>query len=114
MRASDRILESSVTLTKNLRSREEEDKVSSCALIQAMAKACQVSGTLDSGLTESEVPYESETHFTEEQELEQLIHGHLCCKIYPFSGGKILVICPNETLEFFFSNFIWHLLPLMM
>ncbi|CAD5317819.1 unnamed protein product [Arabidopsis thaliana] len=86
MRASDRILESSVTLTKNLRSREEEDKVSSCALIQAMAKACQVSGTLDSGLTESEVPYESETHFTEEQELEQLINGHLCCKIYPFSG----------------------------
>jgi hypothetical protein len=51
-----------------------------------MAKACQVSGTLDSGLTESEVPYESETHFTEEQELEQLINGHLCCKIYPFSG----------------------------
>nr|AAM61440.1 unknown [Arabidopsis thaliana] len=87
MRASDRILESSVTLTKNLRSREEEDKVSSCALIQAMAKACQVSGTLDSGLTESEVPYESETHFTEEQELEQLINGHLCCKIYPFSGA---------------------------
>ncbi|XP_019102121.1 PREDICTED: uncharacterized protein LOC104789884 isoform X3 [Camelina sativa] len=88
MRASNRIWESSVTLTKNLRSREEEDEVSSCALIQvAMAKACQVSGTLDSGLTESEVPYESETQFSEEQELEQLINGELCCKIYPFSGA---------------------------
>lgn len=54
-----------------------------------MAKACQVSGTLDSGLTESEVPSESETHFTEEQELEQLINGHLCFKIYPISGSKI-------------------------
>ncbi|KAL1208270.1 hypothetical protein V5N11_034983 [Cardamine amara subsp. amara] len=85
MRASDRIWESSVTLTKNLRSREEEDKVSSCALIQAMAKACKVSGTLDSGLTESEVPSESETQFTEEQELEQLINGQFCFKIYPFA-----------------------------
>ncbi|KFK33343.1 hypothetical protein AALP_AA5G001700 [Arabis alpina] len=86
MRASDRIWETSVTLTKNLRSREEEDKVASRVLIQAMAKACQVSGTLDSGLTESEVPDESETQFSEEQELEQLINGELCFKIYPFSG----------------------------
>ncbi|VVB08011.1 unnamed protein product [Arabis nemorensis] len=86
MRASDRIWETSVTLTKNLRSREEEDKVASLVLIQAMAKACQVSGTLDCGLTESEVPDESETQFSEEQELEQLINGELCFKIYPFSG----------------------------
>lgn len=57
-----------------------------------MAKACQVPGTLDSGLTESEVPYESETQLSEEQELEQLINGQLCCKIYPLSRGKILVI----------------------
>ncbi|KAG2264597.1 hypothetical protein Bca52824_071676 [Brassica carinata] len=85
MRASDRIWETSVTLTKNLRSREEEDKVASHVLIQAMAKACQVSGTFDSGLTESEVPDESETQFSEEQELEQLIQGQLCFKVYPFS-----------------------------
>lgn len=57
-----------------------------------MAKACQVSGTLDSGLTESEVPDESETRFSEEQELEQLINGQLCFKMYPFSKGKVLVI----------------------
>ncbi|CAN8266991.1 unnamed protein product [Cochlearia groenlandica] len=85
-RASDRIWETSVTLTKNIRTREEEDKVSSCVLIQAMAKACQVSGTLDSGLTDAEVPVESETQFSEEQELEQLINGQICSKIYPFSG----------------------------
>ncbi|ESQ39960.1 hypothetical protein EUTSA_v10000909mg [Eutrema salsugineum] len=85
MRASDRIWETGVTLTKNLRSREEEDKVASRVLIQAMAKACQVSETLDSGLTKSEVADESETQFSEEQELEQLINGQLSCKIYPFS-----------------------------
>lgn len=54
-----------------------------------MAKACQVSGNLDSGLTESELLDESETEFTEEQELDQLINGELCFKVYPFSGGKI-------------------------
>lgn len=52
-----------------------------------MAKACQVSDTLDSGLTESEVPNESETQLSEEEELEQLINGKLCSKIYPFSKG---------------------------
>uniref|UniRef100_A0A1J3EHH1 Cytidyltransferase-like domain-containing protein n=1 Tax=Noccaea caerulescens TaxID=107243 RepID=A0A1J3EHH1_NOCCA len=86
MRASNRIWETSVTLTKNLRTREEEDKVASRVLIQAMAKACQVSGNLDSGLTESELLDESETEFTEEQELDQLINGELCFKVYPFSG----------------------------
>ncbi|XP_010425537.1 PREDICTED: uncharacterized protein LOC104710603 isoform X1 [Camelina sativa] len=85
IRGSDRIWETSVTLTKGKRTREEEDKVASCVLIQAMAKACQVSETLDSGLTEFEVPNESETHFSEEEELEQLIGGQVCSKIYPFS-----------------------------
>lgn len=64
-----------------------------------MAKACNVSGTLDSGLTESEVPDESETQFSEEQELEQLINGQLCFKIYPFSKG----IDYKKFLTFFFS-----------
>ncbi|XP_006291221.2 uncharacterized protein LOC17887434 [Capsella rubella] len=85
IRASNRIWETSVTLIKGKRSREEEDKLASCVLIQAMAKACQVSETLDSGLTESEVLNESETQFSEEEELEQLIDGKLCSKIYPFS-----------------------------
>ncbi|KAL9830316.1 putative Cytidyltransferase-like domain, rossmann-like alpha/beta/alpha sandwich [Arabidopsis thaliana] len=85
IRASNRIWETSVTLTKGKRSREEEDKVASCVLIQALAKACQVSETLDSGLTDSEVPNESETRFSEEEELEQLIDGKICFKICPFS-----------------------------
>ncbi|XP_019102200.1 PREDICTED: uncharacterized protein LOC104790405 isoform X2 [Camelina sativa] len=85
IRASDQSLETSVTLTKNLRSREEEDKVASCVLIQAMAKACKVSGTIDCGLTKSDVLDESETRFSEEQQLEQFIAGQLCSKIYPFS-----------------------------
>ncbi|XP_010554071.1 PREDICTED: uncharacterized protein LOC104823950 isoform X2 [Tarenaya hassleriana] len=85
-RTSDRLCTSSITLSKNLRSREEEDKVSSCFLIQAIAKACKVPGALDSGLTESDVPDESEIEFTEEQELEQLINGQICFKVYPFSG----------------------------
>jgi len=57
-----------------------------------MAKACQVSETLDSGLTDSEVLNESVIQFSEEEELEQLIDGQICSKIYPFSKGKILVI----------------------
>ncbi|KAG7563795.1 Cytidyltransferase-like domain [Arabidopsis suecica] len=88
IRASNQIWETSVTLTKGKRSREEEDKVASCVLIQAMAKACQISETLDSGLTESEVLNESETQFSEEEELEQLIDGQICSKIYPFSKAE--------------------------
>ncbi|BAB02685.1 unnamed protein product [Arabidopsis thaliana] len=88
IRASNRIWETSVTLTKGKRSREEEDKVASSVLIQAMAKACQVSETLDSGLTDSEVLNESVIQFSEEEELEQLIDGQICSKIYPFSKAE--------------------------
>lgn len=66
--------------------------MSSLHFSQALAKACQVSGTFDSGLTESEIPNESETRFSEEEELEQLIDGQLCSKIYLFSEGKIQAI----------------------
>ncbi|KAL1205450.1 hypothetical protein V5N11_019668 [Cardamine amara subsp. amara] len=102
IRSSDRIWETSVTLIKGKRSREEEDKVASCVLIQAMAKACQVSETFDSGLTESEVPNESETRFSEEEELEQLIDGQLSSKIYLFSkdanesNGDRKIILPGS------------------
>lgn len=71
-----------------------------------MAKACNVSGTLDSGLTQSEVPDESETQFSEEQELEQLINGQLCFKMYPFSKGRLTF--------FLFLNRNLLLLPLTM
>lgn len=46
-----------------------------------------VPATFDSGLTESEVSDECGTQFNEDQELEQLINGQICFKIYPFSSG---------------------------
>uniref|UniRef100_A0A2N9F4G3 Cytidyltransferase-like domain-containing protein n=1 Tax=Fagus sylvatica TaxID=28930 RepID=A0A2N9F4G3_FAGSY len=76
---------STVTLSKGLRTREQEDKVSSHLLLKAIANACRVPATFDSGLTESEVSDECEKQFDEDQELEQLINGQICFKIYPFA-----------------------------
>lgn len=85
-RTADRLWVSTVTLSKGLRTREEEDKVSSHLLLKAMAKACKVHATFDSGLTESELFDEFEKQFNEDEELEQLINGEICYKIYPFSS----------------------------
>ncbi|XP_031251814.1 uncharacterized protein LOC116109725 isoform X5 [Pistacia vera] len=86
-RTSDRLLVSTVTLSKGLRTREEEDKVSSHYLLRGIANACKVPATFVSGLTESEKVTESEQQFSEEQELEQLLNGEICFKVYPFSSG---------------------------
>jgi hypothetical protein len=43
--------------------------------------------TFDSGLTESDVSDECGKQFNEDQELEQLINGQICFKIYPFLSG---------------------------
>lgn len=85
-RTSDRLWVSKVTLSKGLRSREQEDTVSSHYLLKAIADACKVSGTFVSELTESEVPEDSEVLFDEDQELQQLIDGKICMKVYPFSN----------------------------
>ncbi|KAJ7954144.1 Nucleotidylyl transferase superfamily protein [Quillaja saponaria] len=85
-RTADRLWISTVTLSKCLRTREEEDKISSCVLLKAIANACKVPATIDTGLTESEVSDECEKQFTEEQELEQLISGKTSFKVYPFSS----------------------------
>lgn len=60
-------------------------------LEQAIADACKIpsSITFVSDLTEGEVPEVSEHCFTEDQELEQLIHGKICFKVFPFSSGKV-------------------------
>lgn len=58
-------------------------------MFQAIGKACKVPSTFVSGLTESEVPEESEQHFHEDQELEQIIGGKICFKVYPFFSGMI-------------------------
>ncbi|CAL5350217.1 unnamed protein product [Camellia sinensis] len=85
-RTSDHLWVSTVTLTKGLRNREQEDRVSSHVLLKAIANACKVPTTFVSELTESEVPDECVKHFDEDQELEQLISGEICFKVYPFSS----------------------------
>ncbi|CAN6445963.1 unnamed protein product [Victoria cruziana] len=83
-RTSNRLWTSEVTLSKGLRDREQEDKVSSCSVVSAIADACGATSAPISMLAESEVPYERERIFNEDQELQQLIEGHICMKIYPF------------------------------
>ncbi|KAL6543793.1 hypothetical protein OROGR_010290 [Orobanche gracilis] len=85
-RTSDKLWASTVTLSKGMRTREDEDKVSSQFLLKAIAYASKVPGTSISGPTDSEVPDESEMRFDEDQELEQLINGQICFKVYPFSS----------------------------
>ncbi|KAJ1284876.1 hypothetical protein BS78_03G238900 [Paspalum vaginatum] len=77
---------SHVTLSKGLRSREEEDKVSSCFLLKAIADTCRVSATIHSDIQESEIPEESGEQFDEDQELQQVINGQVCMKVYHFSA----------------------------
>lgn len=56
---------------------------------KAIGNACKVPSTFVSELTESEVPDECEKHFQEDQELEQIIGGQICFKVYPFSSGMV-------------------------
>ncbi|KAI3717531.1 hypothetical protein L1987_69214 [Smallanthus sonchifolius] len=88
-RTSYRLWSSSVTLSKGLRSREQEELVSSQVLLKAIADACNVSRStmLVSDLTEHEAPAVREQCFDEDQELEQLIQGKICFKVFPFSSG---------------------------
>ncbi|KAK3189347.1 hypothetical protein Dsin_028908 [Dipteronia sinensis] len=89
-RTSDQLWVSTVTLSKGSRIREEEDKVSSHLLLKAIANACKVPATFISELTESETSDEREQQFNEDQELEQLIIGDICFKVYPFSSDTQL------------------------
>ncbi|CAO2178688.1 unnamed protein product [Urochloa humidicola] len=77
---------SHVTLSKGLRSREEEDKVSSCFLLKAIADTCRVSATIQSDIQEPEIPEESVEQFDEDQELQQVIDGQVCMKVYHFAA----------------------------
>lgn len=83
-RTADRLWISKVTLTKGLRTREEEDRVSSHLLLKAIANACKVPSNYIPELSESDVSDECVKQFNEDQELEQLINGQICFKIYPF------------------------------
>lgn len=57
--------------------------------LQVIANACKVPTTFVSELTESEDPDECVKHSDEDQELEQLISGEICFKVYPFSSGMV-------------------------
>ncbi|KAK7269809.1 hypothetical protein RIF29_22554 [Crotalaria pallida] len=85
-RTADRLWVSKVTLAKGFRTREEEDRVSSQLLLKAIANACKIPATSVSELSESDVCDEYEKQFTEDQELEQLINGQICFKIYSISS----------------------------
>ncbi|XP_022726870.1 uncharacterized protein LOC111282861 isoform X2 [Durio zibethinus] len=85
-RTSDQHWASTVTLSKGLRSRDQEEKISSYFLLKAIANACKVSSTFDSELIESEVADDYVRFFDEDQQLEQLINGQICFKVYPFSS----------------------------
>uniref|UniRef100_A0A1D1XTI2 Putative nicotinate-nucleotide adenylyltransferase n=1 Tax=Anthurium amnicola TaxID=1678845 RepID=A0A1D1XTI2_9ARAE len=87
-RTSNRLWVSNVTLCKGLRTREEEDKVSSNLLLKAIADACEVCATFDLELSEKEMAEEFEKLFDEDQELQQLLDGEICLKIYPFDTHK--------------------------
>ncbi|CAM0882209.1 unnamed protein product [Alopecurus aequalis] len=78
---------SHVTLSKGLRSREEEDKVSSCFVLKAIADACRVSATIQTDVQEPEIPKESVEQFDEDQELQQVIDGQICMKVYHFADS---------------------------
>ncbi|MQL79513.1 hypothetical protein Taro_011968 [Colocasia esculenta] len=55
---------------------------------KAVADACKVDSTFDLELSEKELAVESEKLFDEDQELEQLVGGEICMKIYPFDAPK--------------------------
>ncbi|XP_019164706.1 PREDICTED: uncharacterized protein LOC109160899 isoform X2 [Ipomoea nil] len=85
-RTSERLLVSTVTLSKGLRTREQEDTVSSQFLLKAVANACNVSENFVPELIDSEIPIEHGWLFNEDQQLEQLISGQVSFKVYPFSS----------------------------
>ncbi|KAK1374612.1 Nucleotidylyl transferase superfamily protein [Heracleum sosnowskyi] len=87
-RTASRLWASSVTLSKGLRTREQEERVSSQVLLQAIGNACEIPLPISSELTDSEVPDEFEKQFEEDEELQQLIDGQICFKVYRFSSEK--------------------------
>jgi hypothetical protein len=55
-------------------------------MMQAIADACKVSATIQTDVQESEFPKESVEQFDEGQELQQVIDGQVCMKVYHFAG----------------------------
>jgi hypothetical protein len=66
--------------------------------LQAIANTCKVSDTFQSDIHESEFQEESTEQFDEDQELQHVINGQVCMKVYHFAGMS------SATLSFSFSN----------
>ncbi|KMZ71815.1 hypothetical protein ZOSMA_174G00110 [Zostera marina] len=101
-RTSDRLLTTNVTLSKGMRTREEEDKVSGHFLLKAIADVCNVSVDCSLKLNESETPTEHEEIYNEDEEIQQLLDGKITMKLYPFgtenyqSKSERMIILPGS------------------
>ncbi|GLJ07051.1 hypothetical protein SUGI_0056560 [Cryptomeria japonica] len=89
-RTSQHMWRSNIILSKGLRNREEEDTLSSQLLLKGIATACNVSMDPLMELQENEIINEFKQSFDEDQELEQLISGQICMKVYSFDKGHVL------------------------
>ncbi|XP_078431486.1 nucleotidylyl transferase superfamily protein isoform X2 [Wolffia australiana] len=87
-RTSNRLWVSNVTLCKGLRSREEEDALSSMFLLKGIADITHNCVMPDLELAETDDAQETEKLFDEDQELQQLIDGEICMKVYSFDSRK--------------------------
>ncbi|CAO2830121.1 unnamed protein product [Amaranthus hypochondriacus] len=88
-RTSNRIWLSTVTLSKGLRTREEEEILSSQCLLKAIGDACKAPVGFASELNILDVSTETEKLFSEDEELEQLLNGQINFKVYPFTSGGL-------------------------
>lgn len=89
-RTSHHMWRSNITLSKGLRNREEEDMLSSQLLLKGIATACNISMDPLLELQENEAIKEFKQSFDEDEELEQLISGQICMKVYSFDKGHVL------------------------
>lgn len=86
-RTSEQMWRYHVVLSKGLRDRKEEDAVSSQLLLKGIANACKVSMESVMDFCDDEVIEESEESYDEDQQLEQLLSGQICMKVYSFEKG---------------------------
>ncbi|XP_021753013.1 uncharacterized protein LOC110718482 isoform X2 [Chenopodium quinoa] len=84
-RTSNRLWLSTVTLSKGLRTREEEEILSSQFLLKAISGASKAPVDFTPALNELDISTERESLFSEDEELEQLLNGQICFKVYDFT-----------------------------
>ncbi|EFJ25539.1 hypothetical protein SELMODRAFT_413662 [Selaginella moellendorffii] len=81
--------ESQVRRSQGYRDCFGEDCLSSQLLIKAMVDVCEIGNTVPGELkSPKEEIRDSRLNYTEDEELEQLIHGNVCMVDYPGEGSK--------------------------